>query len=399
MAFNILICQRSLFINNNNSSLPLISQHFCLKKSFNYKKSSCKSPLKLNYVHKIYNSTPSSNNSSLLVKEKPISKKFYEIINSIKVGDGKEVLTSATKVLNDFTGYSVVEDLKKKVIQQENKLAEARKQLEDAKLSYENAISIRSNTQREVSELLQRKHLWTNDDVIRFTELYRNEHLNEQKEVAAKDEFHKCEKMVETGYTELTRMMMMRYHEEQVWSDKIRSASTYGTISLILLNFILFICVQTVFEPRKRQKLADKFEELLIVRSNEEEGRLKNDIFQLLKEQLQKLEKRFNELLNVSTITTATLPSSLISNEPKDIIIEQETAVKDNEQGVNNNPDEIEAINYSDSSSTLNLIKQNNPKIVHLSTDELENITIISAILGASVGILLSLAFNEIFRR
>ncbi|CAJ0639159.1 10769_t:CDS:2 [Entrophospora sp. SA101] len=302
----------------------------------------------------------------------------------IKVGDGKEVLTSATKVLNDFTGYSVVEDLKKKVIQQENKLAEARKQLEDAKLSYENAISIRSNTQREVSELLQRKHLWTNDDVIRFTELYRNEHLNEQKE---------------TGYTELTRMMMMRYHEEQVWSDKIRSASTYGTISLILLNFILFICVQTVFEPRKRQKLADKFEELLIVRSNEEEGRLKNDIFQLLKEQLQKLEKRFNELLNVSTITTATLPSSLISNEPKDIIIEQETAVKDNEQGVNNNPDEIEAINYSDSSSTLNLIKQNNPKIVHLSTDELENITIISAILGASVGILLSLAFNEIFRR
>ncbi|CAJ0826383.1 8073_t:CDS:1 [Entrophospora sp. SA101] len=191
----------------------------------------------------------------------------------------------------------------------------------------------------------------------------------------------------------------MRYHEEQVWSDKIRSASTYGTISLILLNFILFICVQTVFEPRKRQKLADKFEELLIVRSNEEEGRLKNDIFQLLKEQLQKLEKRFNELLNVSTITTATLPSSLISNEPKDIIIEQETAVKDNEQGVNNNPDEIEAINYSDSSSTLNLIKQNNPKIVHLSTDELENITIISAILGASVGILLSLAFNEIFRR
>ncbi|CAJ0890824.1 6219_t:CDS:2, partial [Entrophospora sp. SA101] len=57
---------RSLFINNNNSSLPLISQHFCLKKSFNYKKSSCKSPLKLNYVHKIYNSTPSSNNSSLL---------------------------------------------------------------------------------------------------------------------------------------------------------------------------------------------------------------------------------------------------------------------------------------------------------------------------------------------
>ncbi|CAJ0639126.1 10751_t:CDS:2 [Entrophospora sp. SA101] len=198
---------------------------------------------------------------------------------------------------------------------------------------------------------------------------------------------------------ELTRMMMMRYHEEQVWSDKIRSASTYGTISLILLNFILFICVQTVFEPRKRQKLADKFEELLIVRSNEEEGRLKNDIFQLLKEQLQKLEKRFNELLNVSTITTATLPSSLISNEPKDIIIEQETAVKDNEQGVNNNPDEIEAINYSDSSSTLNLIKQNNPKIVHLSTDELENITIISAILGASVGILLSLAFNEIFRR
>src|SRR6266498_453725 len=146
-----------------------------------------------------------------------------------------------------------------------------RQRLAAAKLAYEEAVAKRSTTQREINDLLQRKHQWSNDDVIRFTELYRNEHLNEQSEDSTREEFYKCEKQVEKHYSDLTRSIMMRYHEEQVWSDKIRSASTYGTIALMALNVILFICVQTIFEPRKRQKLADKFEELLIKKLDKDE--------------------------------------------------------------------------------------------------------------------------------
>ncbi|CAG8770422.1 2937_t:CDS:1, partial [Cetraspora pellucida] len=117
----------------------------------------------------------------------------------------------------------------------------ARKCLATAKRAYEEIIAGRSATQREINELLQRKHQWSGDDVIRFTQLYKNEHTNEQIESAAREEFQKCEQKVEQGYTELTRSIMLRYHEEQIWSDKIRSASTYGTVALMMLNVISFI--------------------------------------------------------------------------------------------------------------------------------------------------------------
>lgn len=132
---------------------------------------------------------------------------------------------------------------------------------------------MRSRTQREINELLQRKHQWNAEDVTRFTELYRSEHTHAQEETAAKEEFHRSEKAMDREYLELTRSMMERYHEEQLWSDKIRGASTYGTWALLAANVFLFMAVQTVFEPWKRKKLTDRFEELLISKVKEEEGK------------------------------------------------------------------------------------------------------------------------------
>ncbi|CAG8444420.1 6242_t:CDS:2 [Ambispora leptoticha] len=206
------------------------------------------------------------------VREKPWFEHMRELQDAIKTKDRREALSAASRALNEFTGYSDVEKLKEKVIKQENEFFETRQRLNLAKRAYEDAISARSATQHEINDLLQRKHQWTNEDVTRFTELYRIEHLNEQAESAAKDEYLECEKQVEKEYTELTKSIMMRYHEEQIWSDKIRSASTYGTIGLMALNVVLFICVQTVFEPMKRQKLADKFEELLLTKFNSNVG-------------------------------------------------------------------------------------------------------------------------------
>lgn len=73
-------------------------------------------------------------------------------------------------------------------------------------------------------------------------------------------------------YMNLARSIMERYHEEQLWSDKIRSVSTYGTWALMVVNLLLFVAVQTVFEPYKRKRLTDKFEELLIAKVEEEKG-------------------------------------------------------------------------------------------------------------------------------
>ncbi|CAG8496792.1 13221_t:CDS:2 [Ambispora gerdemannii] len=202
------------------------------------------------------------------VREKPWFEHVRGLQNAVKTKDKQEALSAASKALNEFTGYSDVEKLKEKVIRQENEFLKTRQRLSLAKRAYEDAIAARSATQHEINDLLQRKHQWTHEDVTRFTALYRTEHLNEQTEAAAQEEYIECEKQVEKEYTELTKSIMLRYHEEQIWSDKIRSASTYGTIGLMALNVVLFICVQTVFEPMKRQKLADKFEDLLLTKFN-----------------------------------------------------------------------------------------------------------------------------------
>lgn len=158
-----------------------------------------------------------------------------------------------------------------------------RDQVQEAKLAYETAIETRSSTQRGINELLQRKHLWTGDDVTKFTELYRLEHSHSQAESLAKEKYQACEKQMDREYMELARSIMERYHEEQLWSDKIRKVSTYGTWALMVVNLVLFVTVQTIFEPRKRKRLTDRFEELLVAKVDEEEEKFKH-VFESLDE-------------------------------------------------------------------------------------------------------------------
>lgn len=99
----------------------------------------------------------------------------------------------------------------------------------------------------------------------------------------AKDAYQTCEKKMDREYMELARSIMERYHEEQLWSDKIRSVSTYGTWALMVVNLLLFVAVQTVFEPRKRKRLTDRFEELLVSKVDEEEEKFRH-VFESLDE-------------------------------------------------------------------------------------------------------------------
>jgi hypothetical protein len=94
--------------------------------------------------------------------------------------------------------------------------------------------------------LLSRKSTWSDDDVGRFTRLVRQDHIYEQAEVRAKEAAAKAEDDVDKEFSALMRAILNRYHEEQVWSDKIRSASTYGSLAVI--------------EPWKRRRLAATFE-------------------------------------------------------------------------------------------------------------------------------------------
>ncbi|EPS40189.1 hypothetical protein H072_5985 [Dactylellina haptotyla CBS 200.50] len=167
----------------------------------------------------------------------------------------------AGQKINDLTGYSGIEALKKEIDAQESNLANAKRLVVEAKAAYKAAIARRSDSQKEVNELLQRKNTWSPSDLERFTELYRSDHANEQAEIQAQNRLNEVEKEVESASSLLSKSILTRYHEEQVWSDKIRRASTWGTWMLMGINIVLFVVVQLGLEPWKRRRLVNNFEE------------------------------------------------------------------------------------------------------------------------------------------
>jgi sensitive to high expression protein 9 len=168
---------------------------------------------------------------------------------------------TAGQTLNDFTGYSAIEQLKKSIEDQELLLGHLRQQVTKHKEQYTDAITKRSTTQREVNELLQRKHAWSQDDLERFTNLYRNDHENEHQEQVSQEELTRAEQEFEDCRARLSRLISARYREEQIWSDKIRRASTWGTWVLMGFNVVLFVVVQLGLEPWKRKRLVGSFED------------------------------------------------------------------------------------------------------------------------------------------
>lgn len=186
---------------------------------------------------------------------------------------------------------------------------EIRQAARQAKEVYDEAVSQRAKSQREVNDLLQRKSSWTDDDVGRFTLLVRQDHLFEQAEAKAKAEAHSSEDAVEKEFNELMRTILARYHEEQVWSDKIRSASTYGSLAVLGMNLVVFILAIILVEPWKRKRLLETFEK----RVAEMNGRHQAVVEEGIRSLHTRLDDHAREL---SRLAATTVSSDAIDDEP-----------------------------------------------------------------------------------
>lgn len=177
----------------------------------------------------------------------------------------QETIFTATRALNDVTGYSSIQKLRDTIEALEKELAITKKMVIEYKLKYNDAIQARSESQREVNELLQRKSMWSPNDLDRFTQLYKDDALNSQKEQHSKQELSLLEKKEEELSTKLYRAILTRYHEEQIWSDKIRRTSTWGTFLLMGVNILFFLIFQLLLEPWRRRRLVGSFEDKVLV--------------------------------------------------------------------------------------------------------------------------------------
>ncbi|GLA58397.1 sensitivity to high expression protein she9 [Aspergillus tubingensis] len=222
------------------------------------------------------------------------TKRFSDVMDNLQSN-----IFVAGQRLNDLTGYSAIETLKKEIHTQEERLRNARLQVRAAKDAYAAAINNRSTSQREVNELLQRKHAWSPTDLERFTHLYRNDHTNEVAEHEAQEALSQAEHEAEEAAAQLSKSILSRYHEEQVWSDKIRQMSTWGTWGLMGVNVLLFLIFQIAVEPWRRKRLVKGFEEK-VIEAIEKEKAL--DRIQIVSAQSQMAQ----ESSTTSTASTAT---------------------------------------------------------------------------------------------
>ncbi|KAI0445950.1 hypothetical protein F4803DRAFT_559798 [Xylaria telfairii] len=170
-------------------------------------------------------------------------------------------LFAASQRINDLTGYSSIESLKSQISALESELHAAQSYLTATRSAYKTAVSDRAATQREVTTLLARQKTWTPADFERFTTLYRQDYELEASVGERAAELEKAERAAETLGRELGAGILARYHEEQIWSDKIRRMSTWGTWGLMGVNILLFLLLQFGAEPWRRRRLVRGFEE------------------------------------------------------------------------------------------------------------------------------------------
>lgn len=132
--------------------------------------------------------------------------------------------------------------------------------LSTAKTTYHQTISLASSSQRELNDLLQRKHSWSSSDVERFTLLVREDHQSSSAATHAKEEVEGLEIEADRAFEALMRAILQRYHEEQTWSDKLRSLSSYTQLLVLGVNALLFLGAVAVVEPWKRRRMVEGFE-------------------------------------------------------------------------------------------------------------------------------------------
>ncbi|KAJ3929853.1 MAG: Mdm33 family-domain-containing protein [Lentinula lateritia] len=238
--------------------------------------------------------------------------------------------TGATKVrlsglgaeLNKVTGYEEIDALKRQA-----RIETTRQAARTAKVNHDEAVVRRSKSQREVNDLLQRKSSWTDEDVIRFTSLVREDHLLEQEEARAKLAVEEAENAVENEFTELMRSILARYHEEQVWSDKIRSASTYGQLAVLGLNMFVFILAIVLVEPWKRKRLAQTFEKK-VEELNEEYKEMLGDNMQIIQKQLE------DQAVIIAALTAAVAKVDFQTQHPVEEVVHDQDEPVLNSTGI-----------------------------------------------------------------
>lgn len=153
------------------------------------------------------------------------------------------------------TGTQRLETLKFNVNQAYDKLTLAKTSFVDVKNRYYSLIESRKASQIAVNSLLQRKSMWTAEDLSLFTQAVSREHEFENEEKLAKQKMVELEEQVEKLQNSYEDVVRERYQEELLVAERNRGISNILTWSLMLANLGMFCISQLIVEPYRQSKV------------------------------------------------------------------------------------------------------------------------------------------------
>ena len=195
--------------------------------------------------------TPESGNAA----HTPFGRRVPNFSNSVI-----DSLSRIAHQLNIYTGtdFTPIQNLRNTIKTQELSLRSRHQNIASAKVAHSTAIEKQRSHQKEVVQLLERKHSWADTDMERYMGLIRSEHVNERAVEHAQRGVIEAERALEEARQELERNERKMYHEEQVWSDTIRRNSTWITFGLMGFNIILLLTQIVIVEPWRRKRLVNE---------------------------------------------------------------------------------------------------------------------------------------------
>ena len=253
--------------------------------------------------------------------------KFKAFIRNFKQQQELDLkLNLLSNQLNKLTGYERIENLKNNVMKSEQDVNNWRKLLIDSKLDYNRLNDNRRSSQKQVNDLLNKKSSWNDEQLLSFTDLVKNDHQIEKLEKEALELVDKYESLVEKGFDKLVKSILERYHEEQIWSDKIRSLSSTYTLLALGINVIVFISAIIIIEPYKRKKMINELEvnlkndkELFLSKFNEINSNFLSFIDNSNNEALKDVDVERSQLSSIqpSSSTPSTTTNTIINKITK----------------------------------------------------------------------------------
>lgn len=148
----------------------------------------------------------------------------------------KQQLESLGKRWNAYSGYEEVLEAKAQVLESEVELKQLREEQSLLRQEYMKAVSRRAGSQQTVNKLLQRREDWSDADLNAYMDLVKSEHVEARGEREATERYESIGQRVNAAWDDVVRKTLERYHQEQIWSDRVRAGSTYGSMIIAGLN-------------------------------------------------------------------------------------------------------------------------------------------------------------------